>query len=182
MARVDQRHPKKCAVPKCFGPHSGPRQTNTYDTAGRFHEDAPVRTSANRSTTKVVEVNQQQSNTAVTTQSTTGAAFFRLADDTIGWEPFFVGDRQIGEINLIRETLSNSDASLTVALWRSEPQTFPYFFETDETLFLIEGRLDIGYPDGTTVTLHAGDSISFAKGHDTIWTVHTPSKKLFISG
>ncbi|TQC45435.1 DUF861 domain-containing protein [Rhodococcus sp. WS4] len=125
-------------------------------------------------------VHQQSSTSAV--DSARGSHFFRLADETIGWEPFLVGEQQIGEINLIRETVSGSDRSLVVALWRSEPQTFSYHFETDETLYLIEGRVDIGYPDGTTVELHAGESISFAKGHDTTWTVHKQSKKLFVAG
>ncbi|WP_420795452.1 cupin domain-containing protein [Gordonia polyisoprenivorans] len=67
-------------------------------------------------------------------------------------------------------------------MWRSQPQTFSYHFETDEALYLIEGDVDVSYPDGTMVELHAGDSVSFAKGHDTIWNVRTPSKKLFVAG
>ena len=110
------------------------------------------------------------------------AAFFRLADENLGWEPFLVEDRQIGEVNIIRETASEFGGTLIVALWRSQPQTFSYRFETDETLYLIDGQVEIIYSDKASLVLKAGDSVSFAKGYDTVWNVIAPSKKLFVAG
>ncbi|MEU1303680.1 cupin domain-containing protein [Streptomyces shenzhenensis] len=96
------------------------------------------------------------------------------------WEPFVVGDRSIGEVHYIREQASDAGRTLVVALWRSSPQTFEYVFEDDETLHLIEGKVQVTYDDGESVTIEPGDIVSFRKGAATTWTVLENSKKLFV--
>lgn len=71
-------------------------------------------------------------------------------------------------------------ATLAVGLWRSDPQTFPYPFNADETIHALEGELVIDLESGEKVTLGPGDVASFTKGTKSTWTVAQPFKKLFI--
>lgn len=96
------------------------------------------------------------------------------------WEPFVVGGVAIGEVHWIR-TEGAEGATLNVGLWRSEPQTFPYPFNADETIHALEGELIIDLVEsGEKVTLKPGDVASFTKGTKSTWTVAEPFKKLFV--
>lgn len=108
------------------------------------------------------------------------ARFVQSHSDAETWEPFLVGDTPVGEVHYIRDGASDPDGTLLVALWRSTPQTFEYTFEDDETLFLIEGSVEVAYPDGVVVRIVPGDVVSFTKGATTTWTILEDSKKLFV--
>lgn len=95
------------------------------------------------------------------------------------YEPFVVGDQAIGEVHWIR-TQGAEGSTLMVGLWRSEPQTFPYPFTADETIYALEGELVITLDSGEAVTLRPGDVASFAKGTSSTWTVTKAFKKLFV--
>ncbi len=99
--------------------------------------------------------------------------------DAIDWEPFMVGDLAIGEVHWVR-TEGAEGAALAVGLWRSEPQSFPYPFNADETIHALDGELLIELESGGSVTLTPGDVASFTKGTMSTWTVVSPFKKLFI--
>ncbi|WP_158512624.1 hypothetical protein [Gordonia polyisoprenivorans] len=43
------------------------------------------------------------------TSPRTEAAVFWLSDETANWEPFIVGDQQIGEINTVRDRTVGAD-------------------------------------------------------------------------
>jgi hypothetical protein len=96
------------------------------------------------------------------------------------WEPFVVGGVAIGEVHWIR-TEGAEGATLNVGLWRSEPQSFAYPFNADETIHALEGELIIDLVEsGEKVMLKAGDVASFTKGTKSTWTVAEPFKKLFV--
>ncbi|WP_433599280.1 cupin domain-containing protein [Nocardia sp. CA-135953] len=105
--------------------------------------------------------------------------FVQSGPDPGSWEPFLVGDVPVGEVHYLRQ--SGSDGSpLVVAFWRSQPQTFSYTFEGDETLYLIHGRVEVEYPDGAVVEIRPGDVVSFNQGATTTWRILEYSQKLFV--
>lgn len=96
------------------------------------------------------------------------------------WEPFVVGGEAIGEVHWIR-TEGAEGATLNVGLWRSDPRSFPYPFNADETIHVLEGELVIDLVEsGEKVVLQPGDVASFTKGTKSTWTVTSPFKKLFV--
>ncbi|OZC63704.1 hypothetical protein CH306_26070 [Rhodococcus sp. 15-725-2-2b] len=91
-----------------------------------------------------------------------------------------VGDKAVGEVHWVRTTAADEGKTLFIGLWRSDEQTFPYPFNQDETIHVLEGELLVEYPSGEKVTFVAGDIASFTKGTTTTWTVVKPFKKLFV--
>jgi hypothetical protein len=111
---------------------------------------------------------------------TTKTAEYAKSDAaTEDYEPFMVGGEAIGEVHWIR-TEGAEDATLAVGLWRSEPQSFPYPFNADETIHALKGELVVDLESGEKVTLRPGDVASFTKGTKSTWTVTQPFAKLFV--
>lgn len=106
--------------------------------------------------------------------------YARSTADAGEWEPFVVEGAAIGEVHWIR-TEGAEGATLNVGLWRSDEQTFPYPFDADETMHVLEGELVIDLTDsGERVVLRPGDIASFTRGTMSTWTVTAPFKKLFV--
>jgi uncharacterized cupin superfamily protein len=95
------------------------------------------------------------------------------------YEPFMVDGKQIGEVHWLRDT-AGGDGVLLTGLWRAEPGSFDYAFETDETFLLLEGAVSIDLEDGETVELKKGDLVSFVAGSKATWHVRSASKKFFV--
>lgn len=110
---------------------------------------------------------------------TTTVAFDASSADAEAYEPFLVDGTAVGEVHWIRKEGSEG-RTLFVGLWRHTPSTFPYNFGEDETIYALEGALEVAIDGGETVTLRAGDIYSFAKGTTSTWTVVEPFKKLFV--
>jgi uncharacterized cupin superfamily protein len=94
------------------------------------------------------------------------------------YEPFIVGGQQIGLVHSLRDT-AGGQGVLNAGLWKAEPGSFDFVFETDETFLLLSGavRIDV---DGEILELRKGDLVSFVAGTKTIWHVLEPSKKFFV--
>ena len=99
--------------------------------------------------------------------------------DADSYEPFLVDGKQQGEVHWLRDTAAG-DGVLMTGLWRSEPGSFPYTFESDETFLLLKGSVSIEIEGGDTVDLKEGDLLSFAAGSKATWNIHEPSKKFFV--
>ncbi|AQA05520.1 hypothetical protein BVC93_27630 [Mycobacterium sp. MS1601] len=104
----------------------------------------------------------------------------RSAVDADSYEPFIVDDEAVGEVHWIRRSDIGGNG-LTVGLWRAEPMEFAYPFTEDETIHVLEGRVEITLTAGSTIVLEPGDIASFAKGTDSTWKIVTAFKKLFVS-
>lgn len=106
-------------------------------------------------------------------------AYIKSALSTDHYEPFMVGDKQAGEVHWL--TTENSNGAPTYSgLWRCQPMTFDYEFPGDEIFHIIEGSLFIELEDGKSISVQAGDIISFNKGVKSTWTIQSPFKKFFV--
>jgi uncharacterized protein len=95
------------------------------------------------------------------------------------YEPFMVGERQVGDVHWLRDTAGGVGV-LFAGLWKAQPGSFDYVFETDETFLLISGRVTVDIDDGASVELKEGDIASFVAGTRATWHVLEPSKKFFV--
>lgn len=111
--------------------------------------------------------------------TTKTAEYARSVTAAQEWEPFMVGGEALGEVHWVR-TEGAEGATLEVGLWRSEPQSFPYPFNADETIHALEGELVVDLESGEQVTLRQGDIASFTKGTMSTWTVTEPFMKFFV--
>lgn len=105
--------------------------------------------------------------------------YIRSSLSTTDYEPFMVGDKQAGEVHWLT-TQNSSGAPTYSGLWRCEPMTFEYEFPGDEIFHIIEGTLKIDLEDGSSVTVNAGDIISFDKGVKSTWTIQSSFMKFFV--
>lgn len=98
--------------------------------------------------------------------------------DAESYVPFMVGDTQVGVVHWLRDT-AGGDGVLWTGLWKAEPGSFDYVFESDETFLLLSGAVNVDTGD-ETVELKAGDLVSFVAGTKATWHVLEPSKKFFV--
>jgi|SRR5699024_1499898 len=79
-----------------------------------------------------------------------------------------------GEFAWIREN--------KVQYWRANkdnmPKVAPYPFARAETVYILEGAVDIEMPDGKTVHLGVGDVGAFDRDTATVWHFTFPFTKL----
>jgi uncharacterized protein len=77
------------------------------------------------------------------------------------------------------ETLRSPDGRVISGLWACDgPSTFQWTFGTDETVHLLEGRVDIDYL-GRRFTLQPGDTATFHAGTQALWHVPQHAKKAY---
>jgi uncharacterized cupin superfamily protein len=70
---------------------------------------------------------------------------------------------------------------LDVGLWRSDPATYDYLFETDEAFHVVAGAATIELPDsGETIEVRTGDIAYFSAGTRSVWTITEPFKKFVV--
>jgi uncharacterized cupin superfamily protein len=50
----------------------------------------------------------------------------------------------------------------------------------DESFLLIEGRVRLEFPDGSTAVMSAGDAASITKGARIRWTILEPMLEFFV--
>lgn len=95
---------------------------------------------------------------------------------TVGgsYEPF-----DAGVVNWLRR-----DDQIQAGFWSCTPEEQPDIheaeFASNETVFIIEGNLEVEIVGGIVHRLGPGDSASFAKGTVGRWKVLTPVKEFFV--
>jgi uncharacterized cupin superfamily protein len=99
--------------------------------------------------------------------------------DAEDYEPFINDGVQDGEF---RQVSTAAENALEAGLWRSEPGTVDYVFETDEVFLILEGAVEIDLPDaGETVSMSAGDIGYFDAGTPSVWRISEPFKKFVVT-
>jgi uncharacterized cupin superfamily protein len=73
---------------------------------------------------------------------------------------------------------TSADGTATTLIWDCTPGRFNWFYNIDETLFVLEGSVTLKDPDGNSRLVVAGDTIFFPAGSQAEWTVHTHFRKV----
>jgi uncharacterized cupin superfamily protein len=78
------------------------------------------------------------------------------------------------------ETVRSPDGSVVSGLWACEgPTSFVWHFSHDETVHLLEGRVDVEY-QGRRFSIKPGDTASFQAGTRAVWHVPQHAKKAYV--
>ena len=100
--------------------------------------------------------------------------------DAEGYEPDIVDGIQVGESHGLEPEAATVN-ELDVSLWRSDPATYDYLFETDEAFHVIEGEATIELPEtDERIELKVGDIAYFRAGTRSVWTITQPFKKFVV--
>ena len=62
-------------------------------------------------------------------------------------------------------------------IWEKEVSTFDWFYDAEETCYLLEGQVVVSYGDGESVSFGSGDLVTFPKGLSCRWDIQTAVKK-----
>jgi uncharacterized cupin superfamily protein len=100
--------------------------------------------------------------------------------DAEGFEPELIDGIQVGEFHGL-EPEGPTANELDVSLWRSDPATYDYLFESDEAFHVIEGAATVELPDtDERIELKVGDVAYFRAGTRSVWTITQPFKKFVV--
>lgn len=95
-----------------------------------------------------------------------------------GYEPFIHHDLPVGEFRQV--AIAGGPGVLEAGYWRSEPATYAYAFDTDETFVVLDGAATIELDTGETVEVKAGDMAYFAAGTQSTWTITESFRKFVV--
>jgi len=78
------------------------------------------------------------------------------------------------------ETVRSPDGRVVSGLWACEgPTSFVWHFSHDETVHLLEGRVEVEY-QGRRFSITPGDTASFLAGTKAVWHVPHHAKKAYV--
>lgn len=64
-------------------------------------------------------------------------------------------------------------------IWECEPSTFDWTYNSDETCYIIEGKVTVTYGNGQSVTIEKGDLVTFPEGLNCTWNVSEKIRKYY---
>ena len=100
--------------------------------------------------------------------------------DADGFEAFIPDGVPTGELHWLRRP-DPPGSEIVAAIWRAEPCTFHYLFDSDEACYVIEGEATVELLDhGETIPLRAGDIAWFPAGTRAIWRVTQAFRKFVV--
>lgn len=106
----------------------------------------------------------------------------RATLDNPTWEPFIVGDQQVGEVHwLVRSP--GPQGVRAAGLWRVDPEegaALPYTVSGSETIHVLAGEAELDTPAGEIVRLTPGDIVSLPDGFTATWRTLSPFTKFFV--
>jgi uncharacterized cupin superfamily protein len=73
---------------------------------------------------------------------------------------------------------SSADGTSSTLIWDCTAGRFNWFYDADETLFVLEGGVQLRDVAGNVRDLHAGDSVFVPAGSRAEWTVDTYIRKI----
>ncbi|HDG61598.1 MAG: cupin [Thermotoga sp. 4484_232] len=62
-------------------------------------------------------------------------------------------------------------------IWEKEVSEFDWYYDTNETCFFLEGKVEVTTEDGKKVIVRKGDLVTFPKGLKCRWKVIEPVRK-----
>jgi uncharacterized cupin superfamily protein len=113
---------------------------------------------------------------------TTASTTINATQDT-DWQPLeglsyerVEGDPDIHTLDLPMDEPSALQAGYATL----QPSTFDIVMPSSEALHIVAGSFTVEYEDGTSLTVRAGEAVSFVKGTKLRWTIHEPVKEFFV--
>jgi len=67
-------------------------------------------------------------------------------------------------------------------IWQKEVSRFDWYYDDQETCYLLEGKAEVETKDGNKVSFGRGDLVTFPKGLNCIWDIKEPVKKHYKFG
>ena len=89
------------------------------------------------------------------------------------------------EINIERFAGKDRLEALGVAdwpIWEKEISEFPWFYDTQEICYILEGDVDVIPDNGPPVHFSDGDLITFPAGLSCTWKINKPVRKHYRFG
>lgn len=63
--------------------------------------------------------------------------------------------------------------------WEKEPSRFPWFYEKNETCYILEGEATVEDQNGNEITIQKGDWVHFPKGLSCEWEIRKHLRKKY---
>lgn len=63
--------------------------------------------------------------------------------------------------------------------WECEPSTFDWEYDTDESAYVLEGKVKVKTEDGQEVEIKKGDLVHFPKGTKCTWDIIEKIRKVY---
>lgn len=67
-------------------------------------------------------------------------------------------------------------------VWEKEVSRFPWFYDAEETCYLLAGRVTVTPSGSDDVTFGAGDLVTFPAGMACFWEIHEDVRKHYTFG
>jgi hypothetical protein len=67
-------------------------------------------------------------------------------------------------------------------IWEKEASTFPWYYDSEETCYLLAGDVVVTPDGGTPVTMGKGDLVTFPAGMSCIWEIRQAVRKHYRFG
>jgi uncharacterized protein len=67
-------------------------------------------------------------------------------------------------------------------IWTKEPSDFPWFYDENETCYILEGEATVIDNQGKTISFGPGDWVEFEKGLGCTWKITKAIKKRYLFG
>ena len=67
-------------------------------------------------------------------------------------------------------------------VWTKEESDFPWYYDEEETCYLLEGDVVVTPDEGQPVEIHKGDLVTFPKGMSCRWAVRKEVRKHYRFG
>ena len=67
-------------------------------------------------------------------------------------------------------------------IWEKEVSKFDWYYDEQETCYLLKGKVTVTAKDGKSVNFGTGDLVVFPKGLDCVWDIKEPVRKHYNFG
>jgi uncharacterized cupin superfamily protein len=67
-------------------------------------------------------------------------------------------------------------------IWEKEVSKFPWFYDSKEVCYILEGEVEVMEDDGSSVQFGAGDLVTFSQGLSCTWNIKKPVRKHYRFG
>ena len=76
--------------------------------------------------------------------------------------------------------MQSEDKKMSTGFWECSKGTFEWIYTWDESVYILEGEVEVSEEGGKSYSLKPGDITHFPKGIKTLWCVIQPVKKMFV--